>query len=665
MEAVSPQAPPIEPPAAPQPSTEEVEKIWFGLLERLETAMVRNQRTRASIGQNMGAAKRLVEWFVAEKWTPTSLPPDFRVRFKTWREENVRAAPQRLLYVKLVDLFLDPDEIEKTMPARAAPPPPVRAAPPPPPPEEQEEYEDEEEEGDEEEVPRQQTQGVPTVRVQVDGPRARQPRPPRQASPGRGILPKTREQKVDVFRREPNGHQTYIDQYDAFEIEQAGGPFKFLKEFVDPQSADPSGLTTYELYEVGPNGKAKENGVSFTVESRPTESPRENIAQLRDMADLVKELGGNNGKGGLDVLELAKQRIAASGGGSMTDIIMLFMLNQMAGGRSSSADEFIKIAEKMGMVKPSGAPAGIPIGPPVALAPPPPNEFAGVAARVLESKLTEKPPEPKSTLDFVKEMAAIREVFGPKEDPAMKAILEELKEMRKAGAVAGGNSLADAVKNISDMKSTFQAVAPMFKLDGFTGLVNSLMQNPAVAQNFAQLLGAAAQKLQSAPPPQQDPNRIPVHPQPVPQQPQRQLPAGAVAALKALHEAKEEKLAIAQVLLGFQAIAMDVQWNPVTQPRFEAVSRGDIQPMRALIAEFISFARKDLVTEDFVDKVLAEMVEQLIAAGFSVPESVVALVKKPTVAPPPPPAPVVEAAHTNGTSPVATESEPVVATVTG
>lgn len=676
---------PITPPVVVPPNPDDLRMVWDGLLKRLENAMYANQRSNGSIGQHMSIGQKLVDWCVAEGFDPKALPDDFRAKFKAWRESAIASPPRQMLAVKILDLFLSPDEIEKTMPPRPSvvrPPAPARAAPPPPPESDEEEFD--EEEGDEEpEAVAQPAQNVPTVRVQVDAPRARASRSPRApVQPrGTGLLPQARSKRVDVFRRDPNGHQSYIDQYDAVEVESAGGIYKFLRDYVNPDYSDPSGQTTYEVYEVI-NGKRNEQGIQFNIESPPQENPNDQINQLRNLADFAKDLSGRNVQGGHDALDLAKQRIAAAGGqGGMSDIIMLFMLQQMADKKGDTADDLKKLAEMVGIVKPSQQ--GIPIGPvPTAampLAPPPPDELKMVMAKLLEKKIDEKPPEPKGTVDFLKEIVAVRELFAPREDPAMKVLLEEIKELRKAqGTPQTTGTLTEAVKQVAGLKQTFQEVAPMFKLDGFSGMIGGLISNPQVATSFAQFLSAAAQKMTATPAQpvpaqaqQQDPSRIPVHPQPMPQQTQpapqqRRLPQAAEVSLRALQNAKEEKEQLGHVLQALKEITTDPAWADQVNPRIEAMMKGDVQPVRGMIAEVTHWARKDLVTNEFVDKVLKAMITEAIASGFTLPESVVALVKEPAPKEPTPsPAPAESAPTPAAMANGAAEESAVVATVTG
>lgn len=496
------------------------------------------------------------------------------------------------------------------------------------------------------------TPNTQTVRIEVGGKQQR--RSPQQPNgfarnPIHRVLPQATQQRIRVHKRTRDGKLSYINDYGLDEI--GSTPMvKFIKENIDEQFGDPSGLTTYVAQEVGPNDQVIGVPVEMTIEA-PPRGPQgdQPLDQARAALDLVSELRENESAKSnsmKEIIELAKQKALAQGNG-MGDLMMPMMLMMMQNSMTPRQDDgaaVVKIIEKLRGPQVTDFTHHLPPPPPVMMSPPPPpvDTLGPVVQQLLAATLAPKPPE-RSTVDFLKEMAAIRELFrDPNGDALMREMVTELKAIRSAPPA----SATDMVNKFKEIKDVVQTLAPALNMGGLSTMLQGVL-TPKLAGAIGDMLGgaisqarAAANPLKAQPVARPQPTAQAAQPPPIPEV--------AKPIINQLVAAKTEPEQVALTMQVLQAYWSDPLWQPLLTPTIEKVLAGDVGQAKAIIKELLQTFRPDLAVDAFIDKVASGLLSSVGQAASSVipaqtpstpvaaPEPAVAVVPEPVEAAPAP-----------------------------
>lgn len=437
------------------------------------------------------------------------------------------------------------------------------------------------------------------------------PRPMASTAVSR-LLPKN--EKIRIFKRGLGGKKTYVQDYTVDEI-GGGSLHKFLKEYVTPAFGDASGVTVYEVYEVGPDDKERGQPSSITIEDEPMDAGNDPISHARSALSFieeVREMEENRHGTSRDVLDEMKRK--AANGGDMNNMMMLMMMERLMGGGSSNPEALaLKLVERL-----QGAGGGVPLQP-LPLGPPPTSSLDKMMEVLLASAL-KPPPPPKTLMEQMTEMKLMREIFAP---PPTSAVPPELIQLlarmnEKLDKPRGG--IEEALGTFDKLTGVVKQLAPQVNMGGITGALQSILTpelGKAVGGMLAGGIAKAQESVQSAAKgapsttaPRLPANATPVAPvtaNPNPEPPP--VPEAIQAAAKKLHEEKDEtkaRIALTDLLQAMYA-------EPTIKPRLDevlgAVLTGDYKPAKAALKDIVlSAQRPDLDNEMFIDRTIALLV---------------------------------------------------------
>ena len=440
--------------------------------------------------------------------------------------------------------------------------------------------------------------GRPVVNVNVKGGRVPADLPADRPvrDPLRTRLPS--QVKVRVYKRVA-GRRTYIDDYTVDDL--GTGPIaKFLKQEIDPDAGDPSGLTNYEVHRVDADDQDLQPAIPITIEGAPRAPPPDEISRLRELLGVVKDMQGDDQEKSSKlslIVESLKKRM--SEGGSMSDLVALTMLERLqqgtVGGHGGGGiDGMLKMLD---YVRAQARPASPPMLPDIQLAPPP-NDMVPLVSRLID-KVTDRPepkppPPPPTTLEIVRDMAAMKDLF---KDPTTDLLRAELGSLRLAIEKIAAGPAKSGLDSFTETVTAIRSIAPM--ITGIGGLGGALagIFTPELQRALGGLLGEAAGRWRAA-------SGAPA----APALPQPSVPEAAKKHEEALKVEKSENAQIAHVLYILQAYHADPAWAPKLQPYLQALIRNDLPPVRELVRQVLTGLRPDLINDLFIERVVKELV---------------------------------------------------------
>lgn len=568
-------------------------ELWRPQLDKYDAYVRATAVGKGTVIRYAKGAQRFIEWCVSEGIAPDEIPDDIFDRFEAHiaAQPNMALVTQRLLRKASRDLIASMnDELE-------VPENDVNA-------------------NDVQPQPNVQTvqAGPAQVQVKVVGPRGQ--RQPRQAGyaapqrdPFRDVLPPATANRVRVYKRDRTGKRVYLEDFSLDDIGKQPMP-KFLKEFVDPQFKDPSGITQYEVFKVGADEQDIGPGYEFRIESEPVGSPDDPMSKAREALDMVQQMSermSNHGKKETDdMLSRVAEKRAESG--SMSDMMALMMMREMAGGKRGGEEEtLMRVLDKL---RPNAPAASMPpmMTPPAAV----PSELAPVVAELIKTVTAPREQvKPPSLTEELQKLALLKDMFQPKSDGTaemLKALLDEIRASRTQPT--GVAAIANSFKETMELVKT---LAPAVNMGTSGGWLKDVI-TPAVAQTFAAAFGNVASKIMSNAPgvnvqPQASNANAPPPPGP---------PAAAQPHIAALKVARTEPEQIAATTLVLQAYYSDPAWQPQLEPVAQKLLAGDYEPTRRVIGDMLMAFRKDIASREMAEKIVQAIVTQLRSSGAPV-----------------------------------------------
>lgn len=601
---------------------------WAEVLTRHSKRLRANGRGGQGIGRLEKSDRSFVEWAVAKKLSPS----DVNEAHKALWTEHIGPVAGRGSIAKNLDRKSGHDMIDEAGMTLE--------------PQDQEQSGEEyEEDGRDEEVvdeappSRRRIKAAPVPQVvYVQTPPPARGRPPGRADGYPRASPRTatqrllpRSDKLRIYKRMQGGKRSYVNDYTVDDI-GVGSLHKFIKENVDVEVGDPSGVTTYEVYEVDGNDKEKGSATPITIESGLRQPQDESITQARDALGLLqdlREMEEQRTAKSNELLDEAKKK--AVNGGDMTSLMMLMMMQQMQGGnnRNNDGDVALKIIERLrGNSSHIGdlAVALPPLPPMPAYVPPPPaeNTLAPVVTQLLAAQLA--PKQEKTAVDFMKEMAIIKEMFAPPpRDSELTTLLKILIERTATPPQQQGiEGLVGTFGKIREMVTT---LAPQMNAGGLTGALQSII-TPELGKALGNVIASGIDKA-----------KPPVPPAPVQQataQP-HVLPDSVRARVVALHQAHDEQTQVSSTVALLHEMYAVPTYSAKLDPALKALLSSNVKPAQVLLSELLREVRAELNTPVFINKVISALI--LSAGGtpppeLAAPHVVVTPVDPPTVVAP-------------------------------
>ena len=465
--------------------------------------------------------------------------------------------------------------------------------------------------------PRSTVQSVqPVIMMQaMKQPRAKQPQqPPRN----RLLKPQS---KIRVYKRGEGGRRVLLSDYTTEEI--GGSLQKFLKEYVDPDYGEPSGVTRYEVVEVDDRDMERGAPASYTIESVQQQSNAP-MDQLRDAVGLIAELREMEevkASKNAELLTAAKKQ--ALGNGDMSQMMMLLMMERMMGPRESGTEQVVlKMFEKMGLGGVSVQPAPVsqplpftmPMPPfqPLPPMPQPPSTLDKLV-EVAVAKLA----NPPSLAEQLREFALLKELFGGGAGgnvemlTAIKALAIQAQQPREV------SSMDAAVTTFEKLQNVVKVLSPQMNMGGLTGVLQGILTpklTEVLGNTLADGLGKATGALPGTATGQ--PAAQSQTGQSQPQAPA--IPVEVRARLAALTIAQTRPAQVDATVSLIQTMWMSPVYKPALEPVLAALLQGNVGAGQQVVAAILQDSRPQLATADFVNEVLRTMAQR---AGMPVPEA--------------------------------------------
>lgn len=611
------------------PSDPDIENLWQPYLDRLLKRLVKRGKNPKGIGRYRRGSEIFIQWAVRHGVTPENCKAvgDYYARLIETSSTNKLDLNFNRLTAKLLteDAMRDPEDLEQEDAE-------LRDG--------EEEVEASEEDLQEEQPRRRRTPAsaqlpnqpqVVFVQQPTTTPRQRgnyeRAAPRSRQTPAQRVLP--RNERVRVFKRGPGGKRLYVNDYTMDEIGNQS-LHRFVKEYVDPDFGDPSGVTTYEVCEVDANDREKGVPYPITIESTPAQPPDETITQARGALDLIRELRGmdeeKNAKS-KETIDEAKKRAASTG--DMSQLMMLMMMERMMGGSSSNGGgDVVKLLEQLLVKKPelhalSGSvPMPITLPPPPAPPPPPENQLGPIVKTLLEAQLAPKAEVPKPTLtDQLKELAMLKELFGPRESPEVAALKTEVALLRdKLSQPAQVGGIEGALANFEKLTGVVKTLAPQVNMGGLTGALQSILTpelGKALGGVIAQGIGGAQTAAQQQAKPSAQ-AQTQAQTQTQAQAQAQKNPPEVERALAALKVAQTEGAQVDRMVELVTALYEATQYRAQLEPALQALLASNTGPARALALEILQRARPEIANQPLADKVVAAIISK--AGGTPPPE---------------------------------------------
>lgn len=674
------------PPATPS-------DLWAAVLQRVEEFLDRTSKAGGKF-RRVTEARKFVAWLNTQGLTPEWVAENSVETLKRWDkhvgvpETGKLTINQGMAKAAAKIVLTEEDNMRNNRPL-----PPKQVAQPPPPEDEAEdegefEDEDETEETEADVVPpsqrKQQRAAAPQQQVQMappppqmyaapppgyypppygyppppkgkvgrpsSNPNSLTYRPPGAPVPGgslsRLISPQMRE-KVRVYRRIAGGKREFLNDYTVQEID--GSLEKFIHEFVDPDFGDGNQQeNTYDVFEVGPDGKDRGQPVSITVLNREVQqntNPNDPLAQARSALELlqdVRAIDSERHEQSQALLDEFKKK--AVNGGDMNSMMMLMMMERFMGGNGGSSGTegvVLKVLEKLNAN--GGSPVVIPAAPP----PAGPSALDKVVEALLANSL-KPPPQPKTIIEQMGELKMMMEILKPAQQspvpPELVSLLAKMNE--KLDKPRGG--VEEALSHFERIRGMVKELAPQVNAGGITGAIQSIITpelGTALGRVVAQGINKAQEMAQGAAgapgtpgAPAQRPiqHAQPAQPVQATQNPQPQgIPPEVEKAIRAFQGEKDEmKAREALVVMLFTMYQTMPQQQARLDPVLQAVLNGDFNPARQALKEILlASQRPELVTDVFIDRTIAALITN---AGGTPPKELLHEAKVVQLAPPAP-----------------------------
>ena len=176
--------------------------------------------------------------------------------------------------------------------------------------------------------PRAQQQQPQVVVLQQQPPRVKAPRNA-APQPRSRFMPQNNDM-VRIYKRIGGGKRTFIGDYTSEDIGPGVSLLTFLKEYVDPENAEPQGRTVYECVAIDARGNEVGRPASYTIESTPQEGVVNGpIGQMREALDLINDLRGDEeerNRKTSDLLQAAKEKALSGGEVNFGNMMMLMFM---------------------------------------------------------------------------------------------------------------------------------------------------------------------------------------------------------------------------------------------------------------------------------------------------------------------------------------------------
>ena len=442
---------------------------------------------------------------------------------------------------------------------------------------------------------------------------------PRPASPVSRLMP--RNEKIAVYRRTGTGKRNWLQEYT---VEEIGGSLqKFVKEFVDPAFGDRNAeVNTYEVYEVGPDGKERGQPASIEIENYdaapPSNDPLQNARGALELIEDIREMEAQRRAPQQELLDEMKRK--AAGGGDMNNMMMLMMMERLMGGSGGTSPEALVklVLEKMSG---GGTPITIPMAAPP-MGPSTPSALDKVIEALLANSL-KPPPPPKSLAEQMGELKMMMSVFQPQAStvsPELVAVLARMNE--KLDKPRGG--IEEALGTFDKLTGVVKQLAPQVNMGGIAGAIQHVL-TPELGKAVGNMLAGGITKAQESIGKTGGATTQTVNAQPVasvatttsPQS--EQTPEAIRTSVKAFHAEKDETKARAALL----DVLLKMYEHPPLKTRLDevlqAVLNGSFDPARGTLKDIVmSSGRPDLATPVFIDRTLAQLI---VNAGGTPPEA--------------------------------------------
>lgn len=493
-----------------------------------------------------------------------------------------------------------------------------------------------------EEEPRRRKRAAPRIVVQV--PQARRnpvSRAEARSTAVRNILPRT--EKIRLYKRDEVGKRQLIEDYSVDEI----GDVKletFLREYVDPEFHNDTGVTEYIAYELDARtGREKQPPSTLTIRSSIPEGTPDAFGQVRQAMGLINELQQVAQPNPTNQNELLKRaQHSAVEKGDMNSMMMLMMMERFMGGSSggnNTGDLLMKVLDRLEKVERGerrGSPAdfGPPMGgnfgafppPPMYMPPPPPppapsrdNSIDKVVELAVAKLVQPTPP----LSEQVKEMMTLRQLTSPAESPEVAALKAELAALRaqvSSGGSKASSGIEDSLANFEKFTTIVKSVAPQvtgssdeggFLKGLFTSDVGKVLGDVIAKAATAQ----AQQTVQAQPQQPQQPQQLQAAPQPQPQPSGPPPPPPAVMdAVRAFGIAQTPEVQaqkFVDVLFAMYTSGLP-HYQRILNPALEALNRAEesvkaLDVPRRTAMSLINEMRPPLATPDFVDRCIAAL----------------------------------------------------------
>lgn len=618
---------------------------------------------------HIGVAKRFAKWGEANGWSPDSVPAD---ALETWTSSSLAQGKQHRAVEKervlLGDFlgFLQTGDLGVAQPQGGNGISVSTEIP---------------DEVPADEAPAGDTSGIDPVasalsltqtppvepQAQVPVPVPIQPKPvakPVQRVPARrdllaDVLPAPG--RIRVYRREPLGALSPINEYNADDVSGEGPIAFFLRRYVEPQY----GPGTYEVYRVAATGQdqrpgwrivlASQGGApqgAFGQAAQPAQPAPGAIAQLKELLEVVETLQKRNvsvppdlQKKIDDIMLVVRppQGVAVGVAHSpnemvnqllnvhYTDQLMETIRARRADVRGDPVAEakLFRLERDLEDLKRSTQATQVPA---VALPPPPPQvDMAAVVQSVASSMRPEPRPDPYDGM--VRVLEKVQEGQGqvpPPPDPVAQlgalvtalspllpkpeaagdrvAALERKLDAVLAGGSSGVSKIADEVEGIVRVLSKLGISGPFGPGSG-QGVVqlarDVIMNAPQIADAATKVILAARGlgRSREATPEDRAFGAAVM---------QTSVPPKAEVALRALTATTEPSEVTALVFEAVHAFATDSEWGPKLAPAVQRLQGGNSDAVKQFVRNLLSAAGlNELATEELLDRVTKSLLEIL------------------------------------------------------
>ena len=449
--------------------------------------------------------------------------------------------------------------------------------------------------------PKRQAVQTPVVMMQMPAPRRGATT---RAAPPRSKLFNTPE-KVRIYKRGMGGKRILINEYTTDDIGDMS-LHVFIKEWIDPEFGDASGLTTYEAVGVNPHtGKDTTSASTVTIESQPQpEMANSPVGQVRDALGLIQEMQEMQGSKNTKQQELlAAAQAKAAGSGDMSQLMVLMLLDKFQ--NKNDQPDLMKVVELIQKRNDVNIPTlnSVPMGPPQPyvmppMAPPQESPLEKLMATVLPLLLKPQP-------DFFEQMMKFQQMQnmmgggGNANAAALAAIAHKLDAPRPAGGIE------ESLTMFEKLSTAVKTLAPQLNMGGLTGAIQTIL-TPELGKALGGVIAQGIEKQTAGP--QSGAKTLPAAGAPA---------APARPAIDPAIMSKVQVLRIAQTPPVQIAATIDLlstmwsgQFKAQLEPALGQLLAGNVDPARAALHAILTDARPELAHGGFIDDVLRSMATQ-------------------------------------------------------